>query len=100
MYDYTAENLTPGTTFYYILRAKNSQGDGPWSTYVTAETEDGAAPDAPVLTATTVDTTSIRLTWTIPDDNGVDITGFMLEKWNPGASASGLGRNRHGHRRH
>ena len=73
MYEYPDMNLAAGSTFYYVLRAKNSQGDGPWSTYVTAETIDGSAPDAPVLTATTVDTSSIRLTWPIPNDNGVDI---------------------------
>ena len=86
MYEYPDMNLAAGTTFYYVLRAKNSQGDGPWSTYVTAKTLDGPAPDAPVLTATTVDTSSIRLTWTIPNENGQDITGFMLERFNPGMS--------------
>lgn len=80
-YSYTDMNLAAGTRYYYILRAKNSQGNGPWSAFVTADTKAGAMPDAPVLMATPAGTDSIRLTWTIPNDNGVDITGYEIEFW-------------------
>ena len=33
------------------------------------------------MTATTIDTTSIRITWTEPADNGADITSYTIQKW-------------------
>ena len=58
----------------------NSQGTGPWSGYGVADTSDDA-PAAPELTATVIGTDSIRLTWTVPADNGGDITDYNLVKW-------------------
>ena len=80
---YTDSGLMAGTKYYYQVRAKNSQGAGPWSAFVSGTTT-AAAPDAPVLTATTEGMNSIRLTWTVPDDNGVTggITGYRLQRWN------------------
>jgi hypothetical protein len=78
---YPDEGLDNGTTYYYILRAKNSQGNGPWTSYDSADTGD-AAPDAPVLTAMATGIKEIRLTWTVPNDNGMAITGYVLQRWN------------------
>ena len=78
---YPDEGLDNGTTYYYILRAKNSQGNGPWTSYDSADTGD-AVPDAPVLTAMATGIKEIRLTWTVPNDNGMAITGYVLQRWN------------------
>ena len=84
---YRDMNLDAGTTYYYIVRAVNSQGAGMWSAYSQGTTT-AAAPDAPVLTATATGMTTVRLTWTVPDDNGVSggITGYELQRWNPAAT--------------
>ncbi len=79
---YADVGLDKGKTYYYILRAKNSQGNGPWTSYDSADTGD-AAPDAPVLTAMATGIMEIRLTWTVPNDNGMAITGYELVRWNP-----------------
>ena len=81
---YTDMNLDAGTTYYYIVRAINSQGAGLWSAYDQGTTT-AANPDAPMLTATATGMTTVRLTWTVPDDNGVTggITGFVLQRWDP-----------------
>jgi len=81
---YTDMNLDAGTTYYYIVRAVNSQGAGLWSAYNQGTTT-VAAPDAPVLTATATGLTTVRLTWTVPDDNGTPITGYLLQRWDPAA---------------
>jgi hypothetical protein len=78
---YADVGLDKGKTYYYILRAKNSQGNGPWTSYDSADTGD-AAPDAPVLTAMATGIMEIRLTWTVPNDNGMAITGYVLQRWN------------------
>ena len=67
---YTDRTSLPGTKYYYIVRAINSQGAGLWSAY-KAGTTTAAAPDAPVLTATATGMNVIRLTWTVPNDNGM-----------------------------
>ena len=79
---YTDSGLKAGTKYYYRLRAKNPAA-GPWSAFVSGTTA-AAAPDAPVLTATTEGLNAIRLTWTVPADNGATggITGYQLQRWN------------------
>ena len=59
-YSYTAEELASSTRYYYIVRAVNSDGAGPWSAFVTGVTT-GGNPDAPTLTATALSGTSIKL---------------------------------------
>ena len=84
---HTYTGLAAGTRYYYRVRAINSQGGGLWSAYATGTTFAGV-PDAPELTATSTGMTTIRLTWTVPDDNGVSdgITGYRLERWDPNVS--------------
>ena len=46
-------------------------------------------PEAPVLTATaTTGLQKIKLTWTVPNDGGSDITGYRLEKSDDGSDGS------------
>jgi hypothetical protein len=74
------EGFTPGVRYYFIARAWNSAGSGPWSQTVS-EVALAGDPDTPELTATVVDGGEIKLTWTVPDDNGTPITGYELQEW-------------------
>jgi hypothetical protein len=78
---YVDRGLPAGTTFHYRVAAVNAHGAGQYSPYVSATTTDAAA-DEPVLTATATGPNEIRVTWNVPDGNGQDITGYVLNKWN------------------
>ena len=78
--EYIDSGLTPGVKYYYALRATNALGTGPWSNLVEEEATSGN-PDPPVMTATAESNTSIRLTWTVPANNGTTITGYQIQKW-------------------
>ena len=79
---YTNTGLEPGKTYYYILRAVNSIGAGPWSAFVSSASGVGP-PDAPVLTAESAGRSSIDLSWTVPNNNGTPITGYQIHRWIP-----------------
>ena len=79
-YTYTDENLEPNTRYYYVVQARNSVGTGPWSDHLEVSTIAGA-PDAPVVTATALSSSSILVSWTVPDDNGEPITGYQVQRW-------------------
>ena len=83
---YTDNGLMAGTRHYYRVGARNSQGLGPFSAYIAISTT-AAAPDAPVLMATAQGMNAIRLTWTVPDDNGTPITGYQLQRWDAATNA-------------
>ena len=78
---YEDTGLTGGDTHYYRVRARNSQGPGPWSVYLGG-TVAAQQPDAPVLTAKATGIDEVRVTWTIPNGNGTNVTGYNLERWN------------------
>ncbi len=77
---YKDEDLAPGTRYYYILAAQNTNGYGPWSAAASAMTVAGN-PDAPTLTAVATGADSIQLSWNVPDANGATITGYELQIW-------------------
>ena len=85
---YEDTGLMPGATYYYAVRAVNSSGAGAWSAIVQASAEIDN-PDAPTLTATAIDATSIRLSWNVPEDNGTTITGYELQRWVPTENGDG-----------
>ncbi len=71
---YTHDGLSPGSTRYYRVFAKNAAGTGPVAVepnYDFARTAAATEPD-PVLSlrTTKVDRTQIDLAWNMPADNG------------------------------
>lgn len=75
---YQNTGLTVGTLYYYRVRASNVVGDSEFSNEAQATTWIPTAPNAPSnLTATTISTTQINLTWT---DNSNDESGFKIER--------------------
>ena len=68
-----------GTTEYtYRVRAVDGTMRGSWSTQ-EAGTTVAVSPTQPKLTATAMGTDKIVLTWTVPDDGGSDIIGYILQ---------------------
>ena len=75
--------LSPGTTYYYRVRATNSAGDSAYSNVANATTLQ-TAPAAPSgLTATALSISSIRVAWS---DNSSNETGFKIERSPNGTS--------------
>ena len=73
---YSNSGLSPGTTYYYRVRAYNGLGDSPYSNEAHATT--GSLPGDPSnLNASTASTTRINLTW---QDNSNNETGFRIER--------------------
>ena len=89
---YTDEDLEPTKTYHYVLRAVNAVGSGPWTSFVSATAGVGL-PDAPELTATSAGTSSISLSWTVPNDNGTAITGYEMQRWNSEGQPPAWGEN-------
>ena len=81
---YSHTGLSPGTTQYYRVYARNSKGlSAAASNVVNATTSAATAtrPGAPTgLTATASGQTIINLRWNAPSDNGgAAITGYQIE---------------------
>ena len=73
---YQDTGLSPGTTYYYRVRAYNVAGSSGPSNEASATTQ--GAPAAPTnLTAAAASGTSVNLAW---QDNSNDETGFKIER--------------------
>ena len=75
--------MTFGTTRYYRVAARNSQGLSAWSylPYASATTLAGVSGQ-PNLTVRATDANTIAPTWTVPPDNGDSITRYEIQ-WSP-----------------
>ena len=78
-YSYADEGLSSSTRYYYIARAVNSAGAGPWSDTLSGVTNPGN-PDAPTLQAALEGTSAIKLSWNVPNNNGTAIAGYELQR--------------------
>jgi hypothetical protein len=75
--EYYDNDLTPGTTYYYRVRAWNAVGDSSWSNECYGTTLGGGAPVAPSnLVAKAKSATQIDVYWV---DNSMDEDSFVLE---------------------
>lgn len=77
--------LTNGTTYWFQVRGVNPAA-GPWSNQVTAVP--AGVPDAPVVSATPA-AGSVQLSWTIPNEQGSALTGYVVE-YRPAGTATWL----------
>ena len=91
-----AESLTPGATYQYRVAAINAQGIGSFSTAsapLTMPTDVTRPPGAPTsVQAVATGTTTARVTWSAPsDDGGSAITGYRVERSVDGSAYALLG---------
>ena len=80
---YSDTGLSPGTTYTYQIRAKNSEGNGAWSNE-PSETTDAIAPakitDLTATKGSANSETEIDLAWTAPATGGAAISGYTLQR--------------------
>ena len=69
--------LTFGTTYYYVVTARNQVGEGAGSNEVSVTTTLGK-PGPPTLTASPAPGPSVALSWSIPPDGGSAITKYTV----------------------
>jgi fibronectin type III domain protein len=77
---YPDSGLSASTSYYYRVRAYNAAGSSSYDSTASATTQAHplAVPSAPTnLTATTVSSSRVNLTWT---DNATNEDGFILER--------------------
>ncbi len=75
----TVSELKGVTKFYYRVRTVfDDASKGMWAEQTSATTV-AVSPSMPTLTATKMGTDKIVLTWSVPDDGGSDIIGYILE---------------------
>ncbi|MGD0649781.1 MAG: fibronectin type III domain-containing protein [Verrucomicrobiia bacterium] len=73
--NYNDTGLSPGTTYWYRVRAYNVSGDSDYSNQASAITPPLLTPSA--LIATAISTNQINLSWT---DNSDNEDGFKIER--------------------
>jgi fibronectin type 3 domain-containing protein len=71
------DNLSAGTTYYYVVAAVNSAGTGAASAEVSATVVPGV-PGRPQLSGVPAAGPAAQLSWTIPPDGGTPITKYVI----------------------
>src|SRR2546428_5272661 len=83
---YSDTGLAAGTTYTYRVSAINSVGTSPPSNTASATTL-AVAPSPPsALTATTVSSSQISLSWTAPNNGGSAIPRYQIERSTDGGA--------------
>ncbi|UCC93315.1 MAG: fibronectin type III domain-containing protein, partial [Thermoplasmata archaeon] len=73
----THYGLIPGREYHYRVMAKNDNGWGPWSDYVSVVFK--ALPSSPIVSAEVVEKEYIVINWTMPlRANCTDCTGYQV----------------------
>ena len=85
---HTITGLTNGTTYQVRVRARNSEGAGPWSRGVE-EAAPAAPPAAPTGLAAETNYRSLIISWTAPSN---DVTSYHL-RYKESSSSTWLQRN-------
>ena len=74
--DYLATGLTSGTTYEFKIEARNQYG---YSTYSdTLSLLSAYIPEIPTSITTVIDGTSVKVSWSLPSDNGSPITQYKV----------------------
>jgi hypothetical protein len=81
--NYQNTGLTTLTKYWYRIRAKNSIGNSDYSNVADATTFDVPPSKPESLTATTISSSQINLSW---NDRSTNETGFQLERSTDGTS--------------
>ncbi len=85
---YTDTGLTNGQTYFYKVTAVNSVGQSMPSNEASATpAAPSTVPSAPTgLTANTISSSQINLSWTAPSNGGSAITGYKIERSTDGGT--------------
>ena len=65
------------TSYTYRVRAVDGTARGKWSAQSTGTTV-AVSPSMPTLTATKMGTGKVDLMWSVPDDGGSDVIGYVI----------------------
>ncbi len=76
----TLTNLDNNSSYEFYVQAQNSRGlSGPSPTVTATPYPGGPGPEAPAQPTATAGDGQVALEWDEPDDNGVAITGYLVE---------------------
>lgn len=73
----SVDGLTNGTPYFFKVRAMNAQGTSAWSPASEPVTPAGT-PSAPARPTLEAGARALRVTWDAPEDNGSDITAYLV----------------------